>query len=252
MRESTPHLPLVSVEQRDNRRAASNRKQEISRLSHRPLRLLVFLGFVITAASAQSNFKRFNFDVGGGLGIGRGDVSKFVGASYHGVAGGGLNFSRMLGFNAEYMYYDLTLKPSVIQQGIPGASGHLHTVTLNGIVNAPLHGRFRAYGIGGVGFYQRSVSANKETLSAGTACLEPFIWWGIQCVTSNTGNSVVSPTQTLSSFSKYAGGFNAGGGVTYSLNHLHRAKFYIEARYHRAYHSDVQTTFFPITAGLRW
>jgi hypothetical protein len=220
-------------------------------LSHRVLCFVAFLGFSIATASAQSNFQRFNFDVGGGLGIGRGDVGKFVGGSYFGIAGGGLNFGRRFGFNAEYMYYDLPLKSSVIQQqAIPGSSGHLHAVTLNIIANAPLSGRFGAYGIGGIGFYRRSVSATKQTLvsdGAATVCQPAFIWWGIQCV-----NGFVSPTQTLSSFSKDAGGFNFGGGVTYRLNHLHRAKVYVEARYHRAYHSDVQTTFIPVAVGLRW
>ena len=214
--------------------------------------LVLSLGFCVPVASAQSSFKRFNFDVGGGLGIGRNDVSKFVGGSYFGEVGGGLNFSRMFGFNAEYMYYDLPLKPSWAQLGIPGASGHLHTVTLNGIVNAPMSGRLGAYGIFGIGFYQRSVSARRENLPEGAACLDPFIWWGIHCVTSSTGNSVVSPAQTLSSFSKYAGGFNFGGGATYRLHLLHGAKVYVEARYHRAYHSDVQTTFLPVAVGLRW
>jgi hypothetical protein len=217
-------------------------------LSHRVLCFVAFLGFSIATASAQSNFKRFNFDVGGGLGIGRGDVGKFVGGSYFGIAGGGLNLSRMFGFNAEYMYYDLPLKTSVIeQQAIPGASGHLHGVTLNIIAKAPLSGRFGAYGIGGIGWYRRSVSARSELLTSGTVCQPAWIWWDITCV-----NRFVSPTQTLSSASKDAGGFNFGGGVTYRLNHLHRAKVYVEARYHRAYHSDVQTTFIPVAVGLRW
>ena len=225
------------------------------RLNNRALCFVALLGLLIGTASAQSNFKRFNFDAGGGLGIGRGIVGSLVGRSYFGEVGGGLNFSRRFAFNGEYMYYDLPLKSSVIQQqGIPGASGHLHVVTLNGIVNAPLHGRLGTYGIGGIGFYQRSVSARSEVLTSGppaTVCQPAFIWWGITCVGS--GNvSYVSPTQTLSSFSKYAGGFNAGGGVTYRLNHLHRAKVFIEARYHRAYHSDVRTTFIPVAVGLRW
>jgi opacity protein-like surface antigen len=218
-------------------------------LSNRILCLVALLGFSIATASAQSNFKRFNFDVGGGLGIGKGDVGKFVGGSYFGEVGGGLNFSRMFGFNAEYMYYDLPLKASVIQNQflLPGATGHIHSVTLNGILNAPLHGRLGAYGIGGIGWYQRSVWNRSETISEGAPCEPVYIWWDIKCV-----GSVVSPTQTISSSSKYAGGFNVGGGMTYRLNHLHHAKVYIEARYHRAYHSDVQTTFMPVAVGLRW
>jgi hypothetical protein len=58
--------------------------------------------------------------------------------------------------------------------------------------------------------------------------------------------------QTISSFSKDAGGFNYGGGITYRLNHLHHSKLYIEYRYHRAYQSDGQTIVSPITVELRW
>src|SRR5882762_11118022 len=85
-----------------------------SRLRNRILFLLVFCA-LITSASAQLDFNRFNFTVGGGLGIGRGEVASFVGNSYHGVAGGGVNFSRMFGVDAEYMYYELGLRPSVGQ-----------------------------------------------------------------------------------------------------------------------------------------
>lgn len=218
-------------------------------MSQRVLCFIAFLGLSIAPASAQSSFNRFNFDVGGGLGIGRGDVGKFVGGSYFGVAGGGINFSRMFGINGEYMYYDLPLKGSVIQNQflLPGATGHVHAVTLNGIVNAPLSGRFGAYGIFGAGWYQRSVWNRSEPISEGATCEPVYVWWDIKCVGTR-----VSPTQTISSFSKYAGGFNAGGGVTYRLKHLHHAKVYLEARYHRAYHSDVQTTFFPVAVGLRW
>ena len=233
----------------ENLRLTGNRR---SRLRIRILCFVVFLGFSIPTASAQSNFPRFNFNVGGGLGIGRGDVGKFVGGSYFGEVGGGLNLSRTFGFNGEYMYYDLPLKPSLVQLGIPDAKGHLHAVTLNGIVRSPWTiGGLGAYGIFGVGFYQRSVSARSEPLPTGTVCLEPFVWWGIHCVGTGNG-SRVSPDQTLSSFSKDAGGFNFGAGVTYRLKHTHGAKVYVEARYHRAYHSDVQTTFFPVAVGLRW
>jgi outer membrane protein with beta-barrel domain len=223
-------------------------------LNHRVLSLLVILGFTIVTASAQdtaphSNFRRFNFDVGGGIGIGKGDVGRFVGASYNGVAGGGINFNRLFGVNAEYMYYGLPFKDSVIRNQflLPGAGGNVHAVSLNGIVNAPLSGRWGAYGIFGIGFYRRSVSNHSETVLSGTPCQPAWRWWDLTCV-----NGFISPTQTIASNSKDAGGFNYGGGITYRLNHFHRAKLYVEMRYHRAYHSDGQTIFFPVTAGLRW
>src|SRR5258708_27185876 len=100
-----------------------------SRLRNRILFLLVFCG-LITSASAQSNFNRFNFTVGGGLGIGRGEVASFVGNSYQGVVGGGMNFSRMFGGDAEYMYYDLGLRPSFSHSAhLNGISGNMQSGT---------------------------------------------------------------------------------------------------------------------------
>jgi hypothetical protein len=222
-------------------------------LSNRILFLLAFCG-IVASASAQSDFNRFNFTAGGGLGIGRGDVAGFVGNSFHGVVGGGVNFSHMFGVDAEYMYYDLDFRPSVINsQALPDQSGHMQSVSLDGIVNVPRHfGKLGAYGVFGIGFYRRSVSlAHSQNLPVGTDCLPAWRWWDLNCV--GTPPAILTPPtgQTMSSNSKDAGGFNYGGGVTYRLKHPH-AKLYIEGRYHRAYHSDGQTIVMPITVGLRW
>jgi hypothetical protein len=229
-------------------------------LTNRVLCFLVFLGLSITTASAQSILKRLNINVGGGMGIGLNDVDAFVGRSYHGEAGIGKTLSRRFSVNAEYMYYDLPFKNSVIQRQFlkPGAGGNVQSGTLNGIVKAPLFfGRWGAYGIFGVGWYERSVSNRKEPLVEGQICQPAWRWWDLTCVPSNTGsntlipNSPPYPPQAITSNSKGAGGFNAGGGVTRPFKRLH-AKWYIEARYHRAYQSDGQTRFIPLTIGLRW
>jgi hypothetical protein len=220
-----------------------------SRLSNRILIFLAFCG-IAASASAQSNFSRYNFTAGGGLGIGKDEVAAFVGNSGEVVLGGGMNFTRMFGADAEYMYYDLSFRPSVIQsQSLPGAHGHLQSISLDGIVNVPRHlGKFGAYGIFGIGFYDRSVSANTQPLAGGAICQPAWIrWWGINCF-----NGIPQTQQTLSSFSRDAGGFNFGGGLTYRLNRLHNSKLYIEYRYHRAYQADGQTIVVPITVGLRW
>ena len=218
-------------------------------MSRRILFLLALCGLSI-AASAQQDFNRFNFTAGGGLGFGRGAVANFTNRSYNGVVGGGVNFNRFFGVDAEYMYYNLAFRDTVVQQqGLPGAKGHLQSVSLNGIFNYKLQGRFGVYGIAGVGWYQRSVSARSQPLLTGTVCQPAWIWWDIQCTDGTP--SVASHDQTLSSFSKGAGGFNYGGGLTYRLKQP-GVKVFAELRYHRAYHSDVKTVVFPVTVGVRW
>ena len=215
-------------------------------------RILVFLAFCGIAASAlaQSNFNRYNFTVGGGLGIGKDEVANFVGNSFQTTLGAGINFTRMFGADAEYMYYDLSFRPSVIQnQSLPGAGGHLQSISLDGIVNVPRHlGKLGAYGIFGIGFYDRSVSANSQLLGTNTICQPVWgRWFGINCL-----NGTPQTPQTLSSFSRAAGGFNYGGGLTYPINRLHHSKIFVEWRYHRAYQADGQAIVMPITVGLRW
>ncbi len=218
-------------------------------MRNRILFLLTFCGLIVSA-SAQSDFNRFNFTAGGGLGIGRHDVANYVGNSPFAVVGGGMNFSRMFGVDAEYMYYDLNFRPSVIQsQFLTHQSGRMQSISLDGIVTVPRHyGKLGAYGIFGVGFYDRSVSIPSRTIGPGTGPHPAWRWWDLSV--DIFGNPI--PGQTMSSNSKVAGGFNYGGGVTYRLNHLHNSKLYLEYRYHRAYHSDGQAIVVPITVGLRW
>jgi Outer membrane protein beta-barrel domain len=224
-------------------------------LRNRILFLLAFCGLAASALAqleAQSNFNRFNFTAGGGLGIGRGDVASFVGNSTFAVLGGGMNFTRMFGVDAEYMYYDLNFRPSVIQsQFLTHQSGQMQSVSLDGIVTVPRHyGKLGAYGIFGVGFYDRSVSVPSQTVGPGTHYEPAWKWWDLTWLNNIPGGQLNA--QWLSSNSKVAGGFNYGGGVTYRLNHLHNSKLYLEYRYHRAYHSDGQTIVVPIAIGLRW
>jgi hypothetical protein len=200
--------------------------------------------------SPQSNFSRYGFSAGGGLGLGRDDVASYVGNSPEVVFGAGMNFTRMFGADAEYMYYNLDFRPSVIRsQALADQSGRMQSISLDGIVNVPKHiGKFAAYGIFGLGFYDRSVSlAHSQLILPPTLCQPAWRWWDLTCL-----NGAITTPQTMSSNSRVAGGFNYGGGVTYRLNHLDHAKVYIEWRYHRAYQADGQTIVMPITVGLRW
>ncbi len=217
-------------------------------MKHRILFLLVGFG-LMASASAQSSFERFTYSAGGGFGIGRGDVGSFVGNSFQGTVGGGLNISRLFAVDAEYMYYDLNFRSNVKQeQALSKQSGRMQSVSLDGIVNVPRHiGKLGAYGIFGVGFYVRSVSVPRQFLGPGTVNEPAYRWFDLQYdIFGRLLPQYIGPN------TKDAGGFNYGGGLTYRLNHLHNAKLYAEYRYHRAYHSDEQTIVWPITIGLRW
>jgi hypothetical protein len=228
------------------------RKQEINLLRNRTFAFLLLAGIGVAPALAQEPaFPKYNFNVGAGLGIGQGAVSDFVGNSFEVTAGAGMNLNHIFGVNAEYMYYNLNLRSYVADhQDLPNATGSMNSVSVNGIVRSPYHlGRWGAYGIFGVGFYRRSESTH-QVLPVGSLCQPAWVWWDVYC----TGNppSVQNSPVTLSSFSKIAGGYNYGGGLTYNLNHFHKSKVYFEWRYHKAYFSDVQSVVWPVTVGLRW
>ena len=220
-------------------------------MSYRILLLLAVCGLV-ASASAQSNFDRYNFTAGGVLGIGRGDVGSFVGNSKQVTFGAGMNLSRLFGVDVEYMYYDLNFRPSVkLEQFLANQSGRMQSVSLDGIVNVPRHiGKLGAYGIFGLGFYDRSVSVPRQFLQAGTVYEPAYQWWDLTWENNLPGTILAA--QYISSNSKAAVGFNYGGGVTYRLNHLHNSKLFLEWRYHRAYQSDGKAIVMPITVGLRW
>lgn len=233
-------------------------------MRNRILFLLAFCGLV-ASASAQSDFNRFFFKAGAGLGIGRDDVASYVGNSSQFTAGAGINFNRfhrLFGADAEYMYYGLGFRPSVIRgQSLADQKGHMQSVSLDGIVNVPRHLRkLSAYGIFGVGFYDRSVSVPKHLLLNGTPMQPAWRWWDLYWVDYNpsVGPVIQQPGppgppygEYMSSNSKVAGGPNYGGGIAYPLRSS-RAKLYFEWRYHRAYQSDGKTIVMPITIGLRW
>ena len=216
-------------------------------MSKSTLLLLVLCGMAIP--SAAQKFNRFNFNVGGGFGGALGDVSKFTGSSYHGAVGGGLNLSRNIGVRAEYMYFNLAFKDSIKnQQSLPDATGRLQSATLNLFWRFPLDNKLDVYAIGGGGWYQRQVEARSQFLPAGTVCQPAWQLWAIECTNGSSG--LVDPAQTLSSHTVSAGGYNFGGGFSYRIQK--KMRVYVEGRYHRAKTSDLTTTVFPVTVGLRW
>jgi hypothetical protein len=135
----------------------------------------------------------------------------------------------------------------------------MQAISLNGIVNVPRHiGKLGAYGILGVGFYDRSVSlAHSQFVGYNTVYEPVYVWWDLAWLNNLPGTHLAD--QVMSSHSAIAAGYNFGGGLTYRLGDS-RAKLYLEWRHHKAYTRDVAssgarnipTSVMPITLGLRW
>lgn len=198
------------------------------------------------ALAAQVEDPKFTFNVGAGPGFPQGRVSDFSNVGANIVAGAGLNVSRVMGFNGEFMWQDLPPKDSIIAlTGAPDGSARVYSVTGNLILKTPPR-RLGGYAIGGIGWYHRSWELTAPTLSVGTICEPSFFWWGVSCF-----NGLVETTATLRSGSSDAFGWNAGGGVTFRVRES-ALKFYTEVRYHQASNKGITTKVLPLTFGIRW
>jgi hypothetical protein len=214
----------------------------ISRLS-----LVVVCVALSTAPALMSQeFPRWNFNVGGGVGFPLSDTRDFSGNGANFIVGVGPNFSRYFGINGEFMWNDLPIKRSVLNQiGIPDADARQYSVTFNGILRTPGETHLGLYIIGGGGWYRRTGEATAPALVAGTVCPGFWVWWGI-CVNGLWPGSIALASVTSDAF-----GGNIGGGVTYRFGQS-PVKFYTEIRYHHASHKRVNTDLLPLTFGFRW
>jgi len=198
-----------------------------------------------SSAFAQQTYQKFVINGGIGPGFNQSRTSDFANTSYQFVVGGGYNFSQSIGTSVEYQYYNLSIKDGVANQaGLADPSGHLNSLTVNGIFRVPNH--LGLYGIGGGGWYRRTVhSGGAQNISAGTSCPDIWAWWDIPCSGGVTQSAVV-----LNDKNNDAWGVNVGAGVNFPIKG--RLKGYSELRYHHAYNSQISTQVLPWTFGVRW
>jgi hypothetical protein len=84
----------------------------------RLLVLIVVIFGVVASVQAQDESK-FLFNIGGGIGFPRGDLSRFVNNGANFVVGGGHNFTKAFGVDAEFMWHDLPINSSAISDEKP-------------------------------------------------------------------------------------------------------------------------------------
>lgn len=208
------------------------------------LAMMVVLGALASAQAQEQggDYGRAMFNIGGGVSFPQGDLGSFVNDGANFVVGGGLNFSRFVGVDSEFMWSDLPINTATRQLlGTSGATARQYAWTFNPIFHVPLGHHVGAYAIGGIGWYHRS----GETTTPGTGVIcDPYWSWVYGC-TIGTVNFVTS------SRSANAFGENIGGGLTFRLGESH-AKLYAEVRYHHAGYNRVSTQLLPITFGIRF
>src|SRR5262245_52551768 len=206
--------------------------------------VLAIIAIIVAApirARAQ-DYNRFLINVGGGMGYPQGNLNSFVNSSGSFVAGGGYSFTRYFGVQTEYFWQDLPINDRFKQLlKTPNVRAQQYAWTFDPIVRFPLGGKFRAYVIGGIGWYHRS--GEVTVLGVAVVC-DPYWCWWYGCAFGTV--DIVAKSRSSNAFGK-----NIGVGFTYRLGDSH-IKIYTELRYHQASYNNVSTQLVPVTIGVRW
>jgi hypothetical protein len=215
-------------------------------LSMRNLKTLsiicVLLLSITLSAQENTEWHHYNFNVGGGVTPMVGADSSRLNTGWNFVAGGGYNFTRSLGIVGEYMVNQMGVSDTTLRNlNVPGGSATIWSLTANPTVRFNPNGKFGGYLIAGGGLYSRTVQFTRPTTAA-VNFFDPFFGFG---------TAFVPADQVIGSFTRRAGGWNAGGGLTFGLGHA-GAKLYTEARYHWADTEGRPIQIVPVTIGLRW
>ena len=180
-------------------------------------------------------------------------IANFMNFGWGLTMGAGYNMTPRQGFVGEFMWNRLfpsnsALTPLRIALHSPDINGHGNLFAITANYRFELRGRSKGvYFIGGGGFYYRSTTVTKEVITGSTiACTPVWLFWGFNCA-----SGTVSSDQTLASSASGTFGANGGIGLTFKVAEP-RYRFYIEARYHYAPTTPINTQLIPITMGIRF
>jgi hypothetical protein len=184
---------------------------------------------------------KYDFFVGGGLGIPVGDQFNFASVSWGFGGGGGRMFNAHVGVNAEFNYdhFGLTGGALTDQQNLynysinlynmqnPGnpappivgldGNNHIWSLSLQPIYNIKNGEGMGVYVTGGGGFYHKVT--NFQVPALGTYC-DPF--YGCFQYTAN---------QTIDHYTSNAFGIDGGVGFTYKFSRFSNQRLFAEVRY---------------------
>lgn len=208
-------------------------------------RIATFLslcGLAAVPVFAQSNYvSHFTGFVGGGPSVPVYDYGRRVDNGWNVSAGVGVSGNH-LGLMLDFTYNDFGVNSSVLNQvQAPNGSSRVWAFTLDPVIHVTKEGPADVYITGGGGIYHRNVEFTQPGV-ASTTFFDP--WFGFY-------PALVPTQQILASYSVYKGGVDAGAGVAVRLGSSH-VKAFAEARYHHMFTTGIDTSFVPVTIGLRW
>jgi len=192
---------------------------------------------------------RLALNIGGGISAPQGQTGKYAGLSGNFSAGAGYNINKRSSIIGEFFWSGLPPSISVLHP-INAPVGHINlynmTVNYRYQIDRIRDSVFGVYFIGGGGWYYRYSQVDKNyVVPPLTVCQPIYTWWGYGC---DPGGYVY--TQTVAFKGTSAGGVNAGTGFTIRFGDSNW-KFYIESRYHYAWHNNIPTALLPVTLGIR-
>jgi hypothetical protein len=212
--------------------------------------LYAVLGLIWVCSSPAQELRKLNFNIGGGVSTPLNPTGQFAGVSGNFVSGGGYNIDKKNAIIGEFMWSGLPPNIFFLHPiNAPFGNVNLYTLTANyRYQNDRISGsHFGAYAIVGGGWYYRRTTVDKNfVVPPLTPCLPIYTWWGYGCQADG-----FVYTQTVAFRGTSAGGVN--GGIGFTIRFSDSAwKFYMEGRYHYAWHKHLPTTIAPVTFGIRY
>ncbi len=191
-------------------------------------------------------FKKWNFNVGGGASMTNGSTHTYVrSGGLIAAAGVARNYSKYFGLRFDFQFDNLPLRTSALELGqTTGATSHVYSFMFDPIINIPVTKLWSGYIVAGASYFYRSGKLNSSTALPGSACNGFFTWWG------NCFNSSLPLNGNFLSAHQNQGGENFGAGVARKVGGS--AEIYAEFRYLHGTHSGITTDLTPITVGVRW
>jgi hypothetical protein len=205
-------------------------------------RMLFAVSVCMSLTSLPAAAQLFTANIGGGFTTPVYNTGRRLDNGWNVQAGVGVRPIPYFGVMLDFNYNQMDVNQATLTNlQFPDGQARIWSFTLDPVIHLNPRGPVGVYLIGGGGIYHRTIEFTQPTVATFTG-FDPFfgIFYPI----------AVPANQVLASQSTYKPGVN--GGLGFEFGWRHHLKFYGEARYHNMYTNGRDTTFVPVSFGLRW